>query len=77
MSEESEDFYGALIVGGLVFITTWAICTLNFGFLGFALGWMPAAILGAISGAIWRVVVFLLCLGIAGIAYLYIGSTKG
>lgn len=39
-----------IITGGLVALAIWIGCTVGYGFLGFALGWMPAAIVGAIVG---------------------------
>jgi hypothetical protein len=46
-----------IIVALATFVTTWAYCTIHYGFLfGFGLGWLPAGILAAIVGAVsWLV----------------------
>lgn len=38
--------------GVLTFLGIWVGCTMAYGFLAFALGWIPAAIIGAIVGLI-------------------------
>ena len=52
----------AIITGAITFVGIWAYCTWAYGFLGFALGWMPALILGSIIGMLWPLVVLLLIL---------------
>jgi hypothetical protein len=43
-----------IIVALATFITAWAYCTIDYGFLfGFGLGWLPAGMLAAIVGAVW------------------------
>ena len=46
-----------IIVALATFVTTWAYCTIHYGFLfGFGLGWLPAGMLAAIVGAVsWLV----------------------
>lgn len=51
-----KDFYltPAIIVGGLSFLAIWLYALLEWGLLtGLLLGWMPAAIGGAVLGVIW------------------------
>lgn len=57
-----DDWYGigAYITGAIVFFGTWIVCSLTYGFLGFALGWMPAIILAGIVGMLWPLAVLLL-----------------
>jgi hypothetical protein len=46
-----------IIVALATFATAWAYCSIRYGFLfGFGLGWLPAAMLAAIVGAVWLVV---------------------
>jgi hypothetical protein len=40
------------ISGILTFLAIWIGCTLAYGFLAFALAWIPAAIIGVIVGFI-------------------------
>lgn len=65
-----------LISGALVALLVWVICSQQYGFLGFALGWMPAVIVGGIAGVVimlfWRFIVgliFLLAVGLAALIY--------
>jgi len=46
-----------IIVALATFVTTWAYCTIHYGFLfGFGLGWLPSGMLAAIVGAVsWLV----------------------
>jgi hypothetical protein len=47
-------FTPAIVVGGLSFFVIWLYALLEWGLLmGFLFGWMPAAIGGAVLGAIW------------------------
>jgi hypothetical protein len=58
-----SDIYavGAVVIGGLTFIVSWAYCVATYGFLlGFCLGWIPSAILATILGALWPLVVIAL-----------------
>ena len=44
----AEAFYTAALmpIGGLVFLASWAYCTVTYGFLlGFGLGWLPSIFL--------------------------------
>lgn len=63
------DWYdiGAVITGALAFFGIWWYCGAVYGFIGFALGWMPAAILAFIGGIMWLPI---LILGGMGIAFL-------
>jgi hypothetical protein len=46
-----------IFVALATFATAWAYCSIHYGFLfGFGLGWLPAAMLAAIVGAVWLVV---------------------
>jgi len=47
---------GAWIAGVLTFFIVWIGCSLEYGFLGFALGWMPAYIVANIVAAIWPLI---------------------
>src|SRR2546430_1429558 len=51
------------------FVGVWGFCTLTYGFLGFALGWMPAAVLAVIFGMFWPLVVLLLMVAAAVILF--------
>lgn len=57
-----EDWYeiGATVTGVLIFLAVWIGCSVAYGFLGFALGWMPALILAAIIGLFWPLLLVLL-----------------
>ncbi len=51
------------IIGGLVFLVVWVAAIVLLGwFMGLIAGWIPAAILGFISGILWPVTLFLLIL---------------
>lgn len=41
--------------GILTFLICWIACTVNYGFPGFALGWLPGLILGAIVGFVMAI----------------------
>jgi len=48
---------GALIVGIIAFLVTWVYAISTYGFfLGVGLGWIPAAVIGALVGALWPLV---------------------
>lgn len=50
---------GAAITFFLVFIGTWIYCIATYGFLfGVGLGWLPAAIVGALVAVLWPVIAF-------------------
>lgn len=57
-----DDWYdvGAWITGVIVFVAIWGYCAAAYGFLGFALGWMPAMLLAGIIGAIWPLIAMLI-----------------
>ena len=48
----------------LTFIGCWIYCIATYGFLlGVGLGWLPAAIVAAIVGALWPVILAIVILG--------------
>jgi hypothetical protein len=49
---------GFWITWVLTFLIVWICCSLGYGFLGFALGWMPACIVAYIVAAIWPLILF-------------------
>src|SRR5256884_7093924 len=53
---DMRDWYdaGTWITAAATFVGVWGFCTLTYGFLGFALGWMPAAVLAVIFGMFGR-----------------------
>lgn len=54
----------------LVFLGAWAYAIATYGwFLGLALGWIPAAIIGALAGAVWPLWVLLIGGGILFMVY--------
>ena len=57
-----EDWYGvgAWITGMVTFFGIWIYCSLVYGFLGFALGWIPATIVSGIIAFLWPLVLLLL-----------------
>ena len=57
-----EDWYGvgAWITGMVTFFGIWIYCSLAFGFLGFAIGWLPAWIVAGIAAVIWPLIALLL-----------------
>ena len=58
-----SDIYavGGIAIGGLTFIVSWVYCIATYGFLlGFGLGWIPSAMLAAILGTLWPLVVIAL-----------------
>ncbi len=57
------------ITAAATFVGVWGFCTLTYGFLGFALGWMPAAVLAVIFGMFWPLVVLLLMVAAAVILF--------
>lgn len=59
MSNDDGAWYaiGAFITGAVSFVGIWWYCAAEYGFLGFALGWMPAAVLAAIIGLLWPLLV--------------------
>lgn len=66
-----DDSYGvgAFITGLIAFVWIWIYCSLTYGFLGFALGWMPAMILGWVLGLLWPLVALLLIIAVLVIIY--------
>lgn len=60
-----DDWYDivAWVVGAILFFGIWIYCSMTYGFLGFALGWMPAAIISGIAALLWPLLV-LVALGI-------------
>ena len=60
-----EDWYdiGAWITGAIVFVAIWGYCAAAYGFLGFALGWMPAVIIAIILAFLWPLIVLILVVG--------------
>lgn len=69
-----SDWYeiGSGITWAIVSLGTWVYCSLTYGFLGFALGWIPALIVGAICAALWPLLVLLL----VGAALLIVALSK-
>ena len=67
-----EDSYklGAVVTFVLIFLASWAYCTIQYGFLfGFGVGWLPSGILAFILCWFWPLYVLV----IAGlvVAYFY------
>lgn len=62
-----EDWYGvgAYITGLITFFVIWVYCSVTYGFLGFALGWLPAMIVAGIVGLLWGLLVLLLVIAVA------------
>ena len=56
---------GAYITWVIVFLCVWIGCALEYGFLGFALAWMPAIIVAYIAALIWPLILF----GVVFVAY--------
>lgn len=56
-----DDVYriGFWITWVLTFLLVWIGCSVGYGFLGFALGWMPAAIVGLIAAYLWPLILVL------------------
>ncbi len=50
MGTDDIDLWIGGISGILTFFGIWIGCTMAYGFLAFALAWIPAAIIGAIVG---------------------------
>lgn len=79
----SEDGDEALIAGSLsaivTFLACWVVCAVNYGFWGFAFGWLPGLVLAAVVGFImalfWRGILgclgFLILLALLGAAWLF------
>jgi len=57
---DGEDIYriGYWITWVLIFIAVWIGCALEYGFLGFALAWMPAAIVASVVAFLWPLLLF-------------------
>ena len=57
---DGEDIYriGYWISWVLIFFAVWIGCALEFGFMGFALAWMPAAIVATIAAFLWPLILF-------------------
>ena len=49
---------GGWIAGVIAFLIVWIGCSVTYGFLGFALGWIPAYIIANIVAAIWPLLLF-------------------
>jgi len=66
-----RDWYdaGTWITAAATFVGVWGFCILTYGFSGFALGWMPAAVLAVIFGMFWPLVVLLLMVAAAVILF--------
>ena len=48
---------GAAIIGGVAFLGSWGYAVARYGwFLGLGLGWLPAAVIGAVVGLLWPLV---------------------
>lgn len=64
------------ISGSLIALAIWIGCTVSYGFLGFALGWMPAAIVGSICGTLimlfWPFLLLILGLVVAAVTYMIV-----
>ena len=60
------------IVGFIAFCVIWLVCSLNYGFLGFALGWMPAMILAPVIGVLWPLLGTLLAFAVLAVLLLVI-----
>lgn len=61
---ESSYLAGVGIVGVPAFLIAWIYCMASYGFLGFALGWIPAGFAALIIGALWPLWVVLAGFGI-------------
>ena len=48
------------IFGLIAFLGAWLACSVSYGFIGFAAGWIPSIVLAGIAAAIWPVL--LICL---------------
>lgn len=60
-----------MLAASVTFLGAWGYCTSEYGFLfGFGLGWLPAAILAVIVGALTRFLWPLAALGLVVIAWL-------
>jgi hypothetical protein len=57
---DAGDIYevGGWITGAITFLTVWIGCAIGYGFLGFALGWMSAAIIAYIAALLWPLILF-------------------
>lgn len=70
--EERSVWIGSLSAIATFFLV-WIGVSLSYGFLGFALGWLPAIIVAALVGIFmtfaWKVVAFLIAALIAVIVY--------
>ena len=64
---DGEQIYqlGYWITWVLIFLVVWIGCALEFGFLGFALAWMPAAIVATVAAFVWP----LLLIGLVFVAF--------
>jgi hypothetical protein len=47
---------GYWITWVLVFLAVWIGCSLQYGFMGFALAWMPAAIIATVIAFLWPLI---------------------
>jgi hypothetical protein len=59
---DAGDFYriGFWITWVLTFLIVWVGCSLEYGFLGFALAWMPAVIIAYIAAFLWPLIAVLI-----------------
>ncbi len=57
---DGGDLYriGYWITWALIFLGVWIGCAMEYGFLGFALAWMPAAIIATIAAFLWPLLLF-------------------
>jgi hypothetical protein len=55
---DGGDIYrvGFWITWVLTFLIVWIGCSVDYDFLGFALGWMPAIIVGLIAAYLWPLI---------------------
>lgn len=66
MSDDNIYGVGFAVTAAVVFVGAWIYCIAEYGFLlGVGLGWLPAAIVAVIAGALWP----LLLLAVLLIAY--------
>jgi hypothetical protein len=49
---------GGWITWWITFLIVWIGCSMDYGFLGFALGWIPAAIVAYIAAYLWPILLF-------------------
>jgi len=59
---EAGEIYqiGYWIIWVLIFLAVWIGCSLGYGFLGFALGWMPAAIIASVVAFLWPLILLVI-----------------